>query len=244
LLLPALESRRTPGGIWCRAEPNPIAKSSIQAYFERKQRVGEEEDAFKPTRGFLADAEEAICIFTLRVLGAKLGNFQFGHTFTFIVHRNALVNIVEEFEREQEREAALVSQISEAPTIYLEQVGGTSNGVLGATEEDEGTLGYMDLGGDEWAFEHFDNDDLEEGSNTMSLGHDGSPIGLDFEAGVDGEEEQIGFAQTLLEAMMWKSGSTVLLVSLQCREGRQNFQTPWMKMSLLRPSTFPNVYGV
>jgi len=317
LLLPALATGRTSGGISCRAEPNPIAKSSIQSYFERNQRVGEE-GAFKPARGFLADAEEAICIFTLRVLGVRLGNFQFGHTFTFIVHRNALVNIVEEFEREQGREAALVSKVPEAPPIYPQKIGGITNGhpipaapvtdnadeethvphpspappptkpyhrwgptitrwfnadgiptrwitttagqryaliadaepesalgsgypyvvldfgkvavqrmlawtdaikervarmekrgdmavgelhedrlegVPGAAEEDEGTLGYMDLGGDEWALEPLDNDDLEEGSDTMILGHDGSPLGSDFGAVVDREEEQIRFAQ-------------------------------------------------
>ncbi|KIM38398.1 hypothetical protein M413DRAFT_46795, partial [Hebeloma cylindrosporum] len=81
LALPALANGRAPGGISCRAEPNPIAQSS------------DRDDVLKPRRGFLADAEQAICIFTVRVLGVQLGNFQFGHTFTFIVHRHALVNI-------------------------------------------------------------------------------------------------------------------------------------------------------
>ena len=127
LLLPALENGRTLGTISCRAEPNPISQSSLQSYFEKKQRTGgKEDDLLKPTRGFLADAEEAICIFTLRILGVQLGHFQFGHTFTFIVHRHALVNIVEEFEREQ-GEAISNAQTLETPTIDLEQLDGIAN---------------------------------------------------------------------------------------------------------------------
>jgi hypothetical protein len=319
LLLPALANGRAPGGISCRAEPNPISQSSLRSYFEKKQKTGEDEDdALKPTRGFLVDAEEAICIFTVRVLGVQLGHFQFGHTFTFIVHRHALVNIVDEFEREQQREALVNSQMSETPTIDLEQVDGIANvkhrapaapvrgntdeqtavpnpapaptptkpyrcwgptitrwfnadgiptrwitttsgqryvliadaepesalgpgypyvvldfgkvavkrmqawteainervarmarrgetaveephddrleGVLGA-EEDEGTLGFVDLEGDEWDLEHLYSDDSEEGSDNMSLEHGDSPIGSDSEAEVDGEAEQIGVAQ-------------------------------------------------
>lgn len=107
LLLPVLASGRTIGGISCRAEPNPIAQSSVQAYFERKRRTEEGEgDALKPTRGFLASAEEAICTFTIRVLGVQLGGFHFGHIFTFVVHRRRLVDVFEEFEREREREVA------------------------------------------------------------------------------------------------------------------------------------------
>jgi hypothetical protein len=313
LLLPALANVRTLGGISCRAEPNPISRSSLKSYFEKKQRTGgEEDDPFKPTRGFLADAEEAICIFTIRILGVQLGHFQFRHIFNFIVHRHALVNIVEEFEREQEREAILNSQT----TIDLEQVDGIANvefpvpaapvtenvdedthgphpapaptptkpykcwgppitrwfnadaiptrwitttagqryvliadadpesalnsgypyvvldfnkgavqrmlawteaikervaktarqgnvaveephedrleGVPSAPEEDEGTVGFIGLEGDEWAFE-LDSDDSEEGSDNMSPENGGSPIGSDFEAEVDGDAEQFGF---------------------------------------------------
>lgn len=315
LLLPALAHGRSPGVISCRAEPNPISQSSLRSYFEKKQKTGEDEaEAFKPTRGFLADAEEAICIFTIRVLGVQLGHFQFQHTFTFIVHRHALVNIVEEFEREQEREAVWNLHISET---NLEQVDRTANvedpvaaapvtdnaeeifiphpapiltptksyqswgptitrwfnadGIptrwitttagqryvliaeaepesvltsgypyvvldfgkvavqrmqawtealnervarmarrgdntveephdgrleeaLEASEEDEGTLGYMNLGGDEWAFVHSDTEDSEEGSDNMSLVEHGDlPIGSDVEAEIDGEAEHIGF---------------------------------------------------
>ena len=287
MLLPALANGRSLGAISCRAEPNPISQSSLKSYFEKKQRTGgEEDDPLKPTRGFLADAEEAICIFTIRILGVQLGHFQFGHTFTFIVHRHALVNIVEEFEREQEGEAMVNPQTLETPTIDLEQVDGIAptptkpykcwgptitrwfnadaiptrwitttagqryvliadaepesaldsgypyvvldfgkvavqrmlawteainervakmakqrnvvaeepyedrlEGVLSASEEDEGTLGFIGLG-DEWAFEHLDTDEWEEGSDNMSLENGGSPIGSDFEAEVGGGAEQ------------------------------------------------------
>ena len=48
---------------------------------------------------------------------------------------------------------------------------GRLEGVLSAYEEDEGTLGFIGLEGDEWGFEHLDTDDLEEGSDNMSIEH-------------------------------------------------------------------------
>ena len=104
LLLPRLANNRTVGGISCRAEPNPIGASS---YIRKKKQAKErsaalgdepqEEDMF-PKRGYLADTETAICIFTLRVHGVELGQFLFGHTFTFVVLRHLLLDTLAAFE--------------------------------------------------------------------------------------------------------------------------------------------------
>lgn len=122
LALPQLAESRAVGGISCRAEPNPIGASSyLYKKKEARERAAavsngpEEEDMF-PKRGYLASAEEAICIFALRVLGVQLGNFQFGHTFTFVVHRNAIVDVVHAFERARAGEAAVAAAASQLQT--------------------------------------------------------------------------------------------------------------------------------
>ncbi|KAF8961935.1 hypothetical protein BDZ97DRAFT_1826703, partial [Flammula alnicola] len=108
LSLPTLAEGRTVGGISCRSEPNPIGASSyLDKKKEARERLnaqgqGEEEEDLFPKRGYLASAEQAICIFAVRILGVQLGNFQFGHTFTFVAHRSALVNVLEQYEKEQE----------------------------------------------------------------------------------------------------------------------------------------------
>lgn len=113
-MLPQLAEGRTVGGISCRAEPNPVgASSSIEKKKEAKERAAalsdgpQEEDMF-PKRGYLADPDKAICIFALRVQNVQLGQFPFGHTFMFIVARNALLDAVH--------------------TYLAKQVSGTSSG--------------------------------------------------------------------------------------------------------------------
>ncbi|KAF9472446.1 hypothetical protein BDN70DRAFT_844484 [Pholiota conissans] len=107
LSLPRLADGRTVGGISCRAEPNPIgAASYLDKKKEARERanISEEEEDMFPKRGYLASAEQAICIFALRVLGGQPGN-PFGHTFTFVVHRNTINDVVHEFERKREGKA-------------------------------------------------------------------------------------------------------------------------------------------
>ncbi|KAF8889542.1 hypothetical protein CPB84DRAFT_1849340 [Gymnopilus junonius] len=115
LSLPALAGGRTLAGISCRAEPNPVggtstpqnssssstaaASSSFSsgaAAFATTSAAESAPISLTPTRPFLPSAEHAICVFSIRMsgIGLPLLNLHFGHTFTFLVHRSALVDIV------------------------------------------------------------------------------------------------------------------------------------------------------
>lgn len=114
--LPALAEGRIVGNISCRSEPNPIGASShlgIKSR-ERKRQAAlraaaglaqdEEMDDMDPKRGFLANPEDAICVFALRINGMAMNfpgganlnvNFHFGHTYTFFMHRKSLIDAYE-----------------------------------------------------------------------------------------------------------------------------------------------------
>ncbi|CAA7261285.1 unnamed protein product [Cyclocybe aegerita] len=112
LSLPRLAEGRSLTGVSCRAEPNPIGASSR---IDKRQRAQERLDAgivdvddFQPTRGFLASATDAICVFAVRINGIPVaaldGNggfnlhFAFANAFTFFVHRRSFLNLVHEHE--------------------------------------------------------------------------------------------------------------------------------------------------
>ncbi|KDR70836.1 hypothetical protein GALMADRAFT_254444 [Galerina marginata CBS 339.88] len=86
--LPPLAEGRELGGVSCRAEPNPVGYDHPDINTNTET---------TPTRPFRPRAENALCIFSLRVIGGPMvqPNVQFEHTFSFVVHRSALVELVQ-----------------------------------------------------------------------------------------------------------------------------------------------------
>ncbi|PPQ97316.1 hypothetical protein CVT26_006634 [Gymnopilus dilepis] len=98
LKLPELADGRLYGGLSARCEPNPIGSNS---------RLGGR--GSDPTRPFLASAEDAICIFDIRMLAMQIFllpggappmmNMGVSHRFTFIIHRKAFIDLVAQYAR-------------------------------------------------------------------------------------------------------------------------------------------------
>lgn len=111
LNLPSLAQGVGIDRITCRAEPNPIPDISR---LDKKRRAQEranagmdETDPFAPKRGFLASAEDAICIFQMRFTGDPVViiqggvnvHFEMGRSYTFFIHRRSFLNLVQRYER-------------------------------------------------------------------------------------------------------------------------------------------------
>jgi hypothetical protein len=90
-------------GIACRADPNPLGAAS---YLGKKRQArdrahtGADGDdgadvGSYPNPAFLASAEDAICVFDIRLLAPQMVRYQ----LTFIVHRRALVALVEKYRK-------------------------------------------------------------------------------------------------------------------------------------------------
>lgn len=102
LALPPLIEGRILGFATCRAEPNPISKESYPAMRARAAASGEHKDLV-PHRGFLLKSSTALCMFELRVHvlefnivpggGLQMG-FPFRYSFTFVVQRQALLDLI------------------------------------------------------------------------------------------------------------------------------------------------------
>ncbi|KDR70828.1 hypothetical protein GALMADRAFT_102895 [Galerina marginata CBS 339.88] len=110
--LPPLAEGRELGSVSCRAEPNPVGDAQPQPAAAAAPPACADKGKYPssdfevtphdppdttPTRPFLPRPENALCIFSMRVLGGPMvqGAVQFGHAFTFVVHRHALVEVVE-----------------------------------------------------------------------------------------------------------------------------------------------------
>ncbi|KDR79274.1 hypothetical protein GALMADRAFT_137139 [Galerina marginata CBS 339.88] len=99
LSLPLLAAGRNLGSVSCRAEPNPVGYLSN---FTSQSGISKERAATDPTRPFLPSARNALCIFSLLVVGGAnvpdvgggAGNPLFSQSFMFVVHRNALVDLL------------------------------------------------------------------------------------------------------------------------------------------------------
>jgi len=111
LNLPSLAQGVEIDRITCRAEPNPIPDISR---LDKKRRAQErdnagmdETDPFAPKRGFLASAEDAICIFQMRFTGDPVViiqggvnvHFEMGRSYTFFIHRRSFLDLVQRYER-------------------------------------------------------------------------------------------------------------------------------------------------
>lgn len=103
LQLPSIVDRVQISYITCRAEPNPIPDiSRLNKKRRAKERADagmDEMDPFAPKRGFLASAEDAICIFHLRFrTGPDVapGGFDFHFETTLLVHRSSFLEIARE----------------------------------------------------------------------------------------------------------------------------------------------------
>lgn len=130
LRLPELAEERLMGGISCRAEPNPIGTDS--SLFDRRESRKQEGIVTEtvPGRGFLARAEEAICIFEMRILVLRLNllqggwniNFQPRDRFSFIVHRNAFVDLVKVHGKKDGEENREVSASEETMDVQHSSV--------------------------------------------------------------------------------------------------------------------------
>lgn len=67
----------------------------------------DETDPFQPKRGFLASSDDAICIFSMKIMGVPVVVLQaglnlhldLGNSFTFIIHRRAFLNFVDQYEK-------------------------------------------------------------------------------------------------------------------------------------------------
>ena len=103
LQLPSVASGVEISYITCRAEPNPIPDiSRLNKKRRAKERADagmDEMDPFAPKRGFLASAEDAICIFHIRfrtVPGALQGGFHIQFQTTLFIHRGSFLKIARE----------------------------------------------------------------------------------------------------------------------------------------------------
>jgi hypothetical protein len=103
LQLPVLSENHILEGIACRADPNPLGAAS---YLGKKRQArdrahtGADGDdgadvGSYPNPAFLASAEDAICVFDIRLLAPQMVR----HQLTFIVHRRALVALVEKYRK-------------------------------------------------------------------------------------------------------------------------------------------------
>ncbi|KAF8151338.1 hypothetical protein B0H34DRAFT_677990 [Crassisporium funariophilum] len=108
LALPELAEGRVVAGISCRGEPNPVGERRYlpSSPLSFPAEGGAETQNERQKRPFKPSPDDAIMIFHLRVVGgppelgnAGLGgwNVGFGHTFTFFVHRRALVDVFTKF---------------------------------------------------------------------------------------------------------------------------------------------------
>ncbi|KJA13430.1 hypothetical protein HYPSUDRAFT_49830 [Hypholoma sublateritium FD-334 SS-4] len=107
LSLPPLIEGRILGFATCRAEPNPVSKESYPAMRARAATSGRNASRshtdIVPNRGFLLKSSTALCMFELRVHvlefnivpggGLQMG-FPFRYSFTFVVQRQALLDLV------------------------------------------------------------------------------------------------------------------------------------------------------
>lgn len=110
--LPSLANGVEIAHITCRAEPSPIANTSVLNKRKRAQDRAaagmSETDPFAPKRGFLANADEAICIFQLRFTGGPViliqgglnVHFGMGHSYTVFIHRRTFLDLIQNYEAE------------------------------------------------------------------------------------------------------------------------------------------------
>jgi len=80
---------------------------------------------FSPKRSFFPSSEDALCIFDLRILvlqlvmdagGALNMHFRLRHRVTFVVHRRALVDLVEVYAQAEEAESQTVDTTQASPS--------------------------------------------------------------------------------------------------------------------------------
>lgn len=109
LQLPSLATGTRINHITCRAEPNPIADISR---LNKKRRAQERADAgmdeidgFSPKRGFLASADDAVCIFQTRYRTGPNDNLggidlfdAIGRSCTLFVHRSSFLELTLQYE--------------------------------------------------------------------------------------------------------------------------------------------------
>lgn len=115
--LPSLANGVQITHIICRAEPNPIANVSLLNKRRRAQDRAaacmSETDPFAPRRGFLASADEAICIFQIRFTGGPVilvqggldVHFDMGHSYTIYIHRKTFLDLIRKHEIAHENDA-------------------------------------------------------------------------------------------------------------------------------------------
>ena len=120
LQLPSLTDGMEINQFTCRAEPNPIPDISR---LNKRQRAQErsnagiaEVDPLAPKRGFLASAEDAICIFQIGFRNRMLilqGGIHFettGRSYTLFVHRSSFLKMARQYGEDQVYEGAVDSR--------------------------------------------------------------------------------------------------------------------------------------
>jgi hypothetical protein len=115
------------------------------------QQLGRDSPYVRP---FIASPEDALCIFDLRVLvlhlvmdagGALNMHFQFRHRITFVVHRNALVDLVDIYAEVKEPGSDIVevtqvdlSHAADGDALAEATLSGEMAGTVGVEEDDTG----------------------------------------------------------------------------------------------------------
>lgn len=96
LNLPALPEGSELNEIACRSEPSLIRNASRLRKSDRDGSPTTTGPASHPPRAFVATAKNAICLFSLRIAV---------HGFTFVVHRNALCTLVDDYVKSDSEES-------------------------------------------------------------------------------------------------------------------------------------------
>ena len=108
LSLPALLEGDELDEIACRSEPSLITNASRLRRDDGPTSTG---PASHPTRAFVAMAKKAICLFSLRIAVPRISiddgttDVVPKHGLTFIVHRNALCTLVDEYSKNDSEES-------------------------------------------------------------------------------------------------------------------------------------------
>ncbi|KDR79642.1 hypothetical protein GALMADRAFT_137435 [Galerina marginata CBS 339.88] len=107
--LPALPEGDELHEIACRSEPSPMGAASRFRKSGQHDGYASSEPRSYPTRAFLASAEDAICLFFLRIAVLKFSihtedgltsSVEPKHGLTFVVHRNALCALVHKYAKD------------------------------------------------------------------------------------------------------------------------------------------------
>ncbi len=97
-----------------------------------------ETDPFAPRRGFLASADEAICIFQLRFTGGPVilvqggldVHFDMGHSYTIYIHRKTFLDLIRNHEIAHENDVTLQKEAGSDSLSQAESVSWTQWGPL------------------------------------------------------------------------------------------------------------------